>query len=77
MELTMSMLSKYLDDDIYVEIYKGSTAVDDIVEKGEMGDLKSQGVFESADWANLPIEPCIGISTDDEMLVILLDPVDS
>lgn len=43
MELTMSILSKYLDDDIYVEIYKGSTACDDIVEKGEIGDLKSQG----------------------------------
>lgn len=74
MELTMSILSKYLDEYIYVEIYKGSTACDDIVESGEIGDLKKQGVFESADWANLPIEPSNGISLDDEMMVILLDP---
>lgn len=78
MELTMKILSKYLDDNIYVEIYKGSTATTDLIEEGEVGDLKSQGLFETTDWADLPIEEHgNGIRADDEMLVILLDPVDS
>lgn len=74
MELTMKILSEYLDGDTYVEIYKGSTACDDLVESGEIDQLRSQGLFENADWANLPIERYNGIRSDDEMLVILLDP---
>lgn len=70
-ELNMRNLSKYLDGDIYVEIYKKSSDTENLIEEGEIDELRSKGVFDDADWALLPIGPN-SIVSDDGMLVIVL-----
>lgn len=70
-ELNMRNLSKYLGGDIYVEIYKKSPDPENLIEEGEIDELRSKGVFNNSDWALIPIGPN-SIVSDDGMLVIVL-----